>query len=125
MKRFTTALVTAAALTAAAPAAIAATFSFDDVSTMKAANGSEVFTSDGKLFGTLTDVDLDGAEATFIVDIANSSNIDNEVVFIVAEEGEVLFENDRLVLQATEVELDVELSGTTDPNETARVILNN
>ncbi|WP_299684475.1 hypothetical protein [uncultured Tateyamaria sp.] len=123
MKRFTIAAATAAALTIAAPAAFATTFSFDDVTTMQAANGSEVYTSDGKLFGVLTDVDLDGAEATFIIDTANSSNIDNETVFVVAEEGKVLFSDDRLVLQATEAELDVSLSGTADPNETARILL--
>ncbi|WP_415922379.1 hypothetical protein [Tateyamaria sp. SN6-1] len=122
MKRFTIAAATAATLIAA-PAAFAATFSFDDVTTMQAANGSEVYTSDGKLFGVLTDVDLDGGEATFVIDTANSSNIDSEVVYVVAEEGKVKFADDRLVLQATETELDVGLSGTADPNETARIIL--
>ncbi|MEO0667529.1 MAG: hypothetical protein AAFZ99_06400 [Pseudomonadota bacterium] len=123
MKLLSTALLTATALTLAAPAAFAATFDFDDVTTMQAANGSEVYSSDGKLVGVLTDVELEGAEATFIIETANSSNVDKGTIYVVAEEGKVLFEDDKLVLQATETEIELEISGETRSDERARVYL--
>lgn len=123
MKRFTIALTTAAALTAAAPIAYAATFAFDDVTTMQAANGSEVYTSDGKLFGVLTDIDLGANEATFIVEVAASSNVGADTVHVITEEGKVLFEDGRLILQASETELDVGIDGDGSGDDTARFIL--
>lgn len=124
MKRFTTAFATAAALTVAAPAAFAtSTFSFDDVTTMEAANGSQVFTNDGVLFGTLTDVDIDGGKAEMIVEVANSSNIPANEVFVTADEGQVLFADDRLVLQISETELNVGINGDNETDETARIFL--
>lgn len=124
MKRLATALATATALTLAAPVAFAATtLEFDNVETMAAVNGSEVFSSDGKLVGTLTDVELDGDTAEFIVEIANSSSLEAEQVIFTVEEGKVLFGDDRLTLQATEVELDVAMNDNRGSNGFARILL--
>jgi sporulation protein YlmC with PRC-barrel domain len=124
MKRFTAALATAAALTLGAPVAYAAsTFSFDDVATMETVNGSKVYSSDGKLLGTVMDIDLGGDTADFIIEPANSSAIDGNPVIVTAEEGQVLFTDNRLILQATEVQLQVSLNGANKSANTARILL--
>ena len=126
MLRFTKALATSALLITAATAGFAdTTLAFDDVEVVQSYAGSEVYTSDGKLFGTLSDVDIDGAEATMILQPEDKLISNNSPIFVTAQEGSVSFNDDRLVLKATEAELELSMNGGESADDRARILLTN
>lgn len=124
MKRFTPSIAITALLTTVAPATFAeTTMKFDDVAVVQGYVGSEVYTSDGKLFGVLSDIDIDGSQAAMIVDPADGVLTNSRPIFVTVDEGNASVSDGRVTLAATEEKLKLGMSGGQSAAEPAQILL--